>query len=48
MSHCGPLRRAWRSAAFLQRVAESGPVQVSRLLEAASVPFAVSAAAVVA
>jgi hypothetical protein len=30
VSHCGQLQRAWRNAAFPQRVAESGPLFRSR------------------
>jgi hypothetical protein len=44
VSHCGPLRRDRRSAAFpAARGGKWSAVQVARLLEAASIPFDASA-----
>jgi hypothetical protein len=44
VSHCGPLQRDRRSAAFpAARGGKWSAVQVARLLEAASIPFDASA-----
>jgi hypothetical protein len=40
VSRCGPLHRAWRSAAFLRRVAASGPL--SKCLDCWRPPAALS------
>ena len=40
MSHYVPLQQAWRSGVLTARGGKWSAVQVARLLEAASIPFA--------